>query len=420
MKFPRIALKLRALNSRNYRLFFFGQGTSLIGTWINNVAAIWAVYHLTNSPLLLGVFGFLSQSPAVLAPLAGSYVDRHNQRQILLITQAVSMVQSFLLAVLALTQSLNIVNLVILGFIQGLVNALDVPTRQAFLPEMVDNKADLDNAIALNASLSGLSRSIGPAIAGTIISSFGIGICFLIDGVSYIAVLASLFQMNIQHESFDYSTKAQFSQPELAAGFRYVFSSVPMLSILCLLALVNFMGTPLIALVPIFAKEILGGNSHTFGYMMTTSAVGALIGAVYLSLRSSAIGLERLFGFCGAMLGVVLIVFSQSKVIWLSFVAVAFIGLFLIIENTASNTMILSIADEDKRGRVMGIYTIASDTLMLPLGNLFAGALAHFIGAPSTMLIEGIFCIIGATIFWQYLPSIRQSLANNSFLKAEG
>ena len=407
MKF--FQLKLRALNSRNYRLFFFGQGTSLVGTWINNVAAIWAVYHLTNSPLLLGVFGFLSQSPAMLAPLAGSYVDRQNQRRILLITQAVSMVQSFVLAFLALTQSLNIVNLIILSFIQGIVNALDVPTRQAFLPEMVDNKADLDNAIALNASLSGLSRLIGPAIAGTIISSFGSGICFLIDGISYIAVLASLLAMKIRHQSF-IRTTAKFSRQELVGGFRYVFNSVPILSILCLLALVNFMGTPLIALVPIFAEEVLNGDSHTFGYMMTTSAVGALIGAVYLSLRSNSSGLERLFGFCAAMLGVVLIVFSQSKVMWLSFIAVAFIGLFLIIENAASNTTILTIADEDKRGRVMGIYTIASDTVMLPLGNLFAGVLAHFIGAPSTMLIEGISCIIGATIFWQYLPLIRRSL----------
>jgi MFS family permease len=406
MKFSQ--LKLRALNSKNYRLFFFGQGTSLIGTWMNNVAAIWAVYHLTNSPLLLGVFGFLSQSPAMLAPLAGSYVDRWNHRQILLVTQTISMVQSFLLAALALTQSLNIINLVVLSFIQGIINALDVPTRQTFIPEMVDSKADLDNAIALNASLLGLARLIGPAIAGVIISTSGTGICFLVDGISYIAVLASLLAMKIQHQSF--VSSKQFSQQEFKAGFRYVFNSVPILSILGLLALVNFMGTPLIALVPIFAKEILGGGSHTFGYMMTTSAVGALIGAVYLSLRSGLVGLERLFGICAAMLAVVLIVFSQSKVMWLSFIAVAFIGFFLIIENAVSNTLILSITAEDKRGRVMGIYTIASDTIMLPLGNLFAGILAHFIGAPSTMSIEGIFCMVGAVIFWQYLPIIRRSL----------
>ena len=402
--------KFRALASKNYRLFFFGQGTSLIGTWINNVAAIWAVYHLTNSPLLLGVFGFLSQSPLMLAPLAGSIVERRNHRQILLITQAISMMQSFALAVLTLTQSLNIWNLIVLSFIQGIINTLDVPTRQAFLPEMVDNRADLDNAIALNASILGLARLIGPAIAGVIISSFGTGICFLVDGISYIAVLASLLAMKIRHKQLNTSTTAQFSQQELVAGFRYVLNSVPIFSILCLLALVNFMGTPLIALVPIFAKEILGGGSHTFGYMMTTSAVGALIGAVYLSLRSSLVGLERLFGVCAAMLGIVLVVFSQSKVMWLSFIAVAFIGFFLIIENAASNTMILTIADEDKRGRVMGIYTIASDTVMLPLGNLFAGVLAHFIGAPSTMLIEGISCAIGAVVCWQYLPLIRRSL----------
>lgn len=411
MKFPSLKLKLRALGSRNYRLFFFGQGTSLIGTWMNNVAAIWAVYHLTNSPLLLGVFGFLSQSPAMLAPLAGSYVDRQNHRQILLVTQAISMVQSLMLAYLALTQSLNIINLIILSFIQGVINALDVPTRQAFLPEMVDSKADLDNAIALNASLLGLARLIGPAIAGILITRFNTGICFLIDGISYIAVLASLVAMKILPSQPLDSATARFERQELVAGFRYVLTSVPIRSILLLLALVNFMGTPLIALVPIFAKEILGGGSHTFGYMMTTSAVGALIGAVCLSLRSSSIGLERLFGFCAAMLGVVLVIFSQSRVMWLSFVAVAFIGLFLIIENAASNTMVLTIADEDKRGRVMGIYTIASDTLMLPCGNLFAGVLAHFIGASSTMLIEGICCLAGAAAFWQYLPQVRRSLS---------
>jgi MFS family permease len=410
MKFPQLELKLRALGSRNYRLFFFGQGTSLIGTWMNNVAAIWAVYHLINSPLVLGVFGFLSQSPAILAPLTGSLIDRWNNRQILLVTQALSMVQSLMLAALALTQSLNIWYLIILSFIQGVINALDVPTRQAFLPEMVTNQADLDNAIALNASLLGLARLIGPAIAGILIVKYSTGICFLIDGVSYIAVLASLLAMKIGQSKPVNSSSTRFSYREFIAGFHYVFNSLPIRSVLFLLALVNFMGTPLIALGPIFAKEILGGSSHTFGYMMTTSAVGALIGAVYLSLRSSLVGLERLFGICAAMLGVVLIIFSQSRVIWLSFIAVALIGLFLIIDNAASNTMILTITDAEKRGRVMGIYTIASDSIMLPCGNLFAGVLAHFIGAPSTMLIEGIFCLVGAVVFWQYLPLVRRSL----------
>ena len=410
MKLLQLNLKFRALASRNYRLFFFGQGTSLIGTWMNNVAAIWAVYYLTNSPLLLGVFGFLSQSPAILAPLAGSYVDRQNHRQVLLVTQAVSMVQSFALAVLALTESLNIWYLIILSFIQGIINALDVPTRQAFLPEMVDNPADLDNAIALNASILGLARLIGPAIAGVLIARYGTGICFLVDGISYIAVLASLMTMKVRQNRSSIPAKTQFSRQELIAGWHYVFNSIPIRSILLLLALVNFMGTPLIALGPVFAKGILGGNSHTFGNMMTVSAVGALAGAVYLSLRSGLVGLSGLFGICAGMLGVVLIVFSQSKVIWLSFLAVAFIGLFLIIENAVSNTIILTITDADKRGRVMGIYTIASDTIMLPCGNLFAGILAHFIGASFTMSIEGIFCIIGAIIFWQYLPTIKRSL----------
>ena len=399
---------LRALNSRNYRLFFFGQGLSLIGTWMTQVAAIWLVYRLTSSPLLLGVLGFVSQSPGFLAPLAGSLVDRWNRRQVLIVTQAISMLQSLLLAALALTHLLNIWHLIILSFVQGLINALDLPTRQALLPEMVAPK-DLDNAIALNASLLGVARLIGPALAGVLTASVGAGVCFLIDGISYIAVLAALFAMKIPARK-PLNPSSISSWQELKSGFTYAFSSIPIRSVLLLLALVNFMGTPLIALGPIFAKDVLGGSSHTYGFLLTTSAVGGVIGAVYLSSRSGVRGLEKLFCFSAAMLGVVLLVFAQSRILWLSLGAIAFIGFFLIIDNAASSTMLLSIVEEDKRGRVMGIYTVASDAIMIPCGNLFAGALAHFIGAPNTMVIEGICCLLGALIWIKYLPILRSSL----------
>ena len=403
----RLQPTLRALNSRNYRLFFFGQGLSLIGTWMTQVAGIWLVYRLTSSPLLLGVLGFVSQSPGFLAPLAGSLVDRWNRRQVLIVTQAISMLQSLVLAALALTHLLNIWHLIILSFVQGVINALDLPARQALLPEMVA-KQDLENAIALNASLLGIARLIGPALAGVLTASVGAGVCFLIDGISYIAVLAALFAMNIpQRKSFPRSIS---SWQELTSGFTYAFRSVPIRSVLLLLALVNFMGTPLIALGSIFAQDVLGGGSHTFGFLLTTSAVGGVIGAIYLSSRSGVRGLETLFCFAAAMLGVVLVVFAQSRILWLSLVAIAWIGFFLIIENAASSTILLSIVEEDRRGRVMGIYTVASDAIMIPCGNLLAGVLAHLIGAPNTMTIQGVCCLLGALIWVRYLPVLKHSL----------
>lgn len=400
---------LRALGSRNYRLFFFGQGISLIGTWMTQVAAIWLVYHLTNSALLLGVLAFVSQSPGFLAPLAGSLIDRWSYRKVLLVTQAIAMLQSLLLAGLTLTQVINIWQLVILSLLQGVINAIDLPARQAFLPEMVEKKADLDNAVALNSSLLGIARLIGPALAGLITASYGEGICFLVDGISYIAVLAALFAMKVPPRKKVTTPIVSFGQ-DFKAGFNYAFSSPSIRSVLLLLALVNFMGTPFIALGPIFAKDVLGGNSHTFGFMMTTSAVGALIGAVYLSSRSRRGGLEKLFCLAAGLLGVVLIVFAVAKVVWLSLVAIAAVGFFLIIENAVSNTILLKVVDEDKRGRIMGLYTLSSDAVMIPCGNLFAGGLAHFIGAPSTMVVEGILCLLGAIWFIRKLPVLKNSL----------
>lgn len=403
----RLKSTLRSLESRNYRLFFFGQGLSLIGTWTTQVAAIWLVYQLTNSPLLLGVLGFVSQSPGFLAPLAGSFVDRSNRRQVLIATQAISMLQSFLLAALALTHLLNIWHLIILGFVQGIINAIDLPTRQSFLPEMVAKK-DLENAIALSASLLGIARLIGPALAGVLTASVGAGVCFVIDGISYIAVIAALLAMKIPSRQL---TPARTSSwQELTSGLTFSFRSVPIRSVLLLLALVNFMGTPLIALGPIFAKDILGGDSHTFGFLLTTSAVGGLIGAIYLSSRSGVGRLEKLFCVSAGMLGVVLIIFAQSRILWLSLLAIAWIGFFLIIENVASSTILLSIVEEDKRGRIMGIYTVASDAIMIPSGNLLAGALAYQIGAPNTMVIQGICCLVGALIWVKYLPVLEDSL----------
>jgi MFS family permease len=413
MKLTRIRQTLRALESKNFRLFFFGQGVSLIGTWMTQVAAIWLVYRLTNSVLILGILAFVSQSPGFLSPLAGSIIDRYSRHLILVVTQTISMLRSLLLAFLTLSHLLNIWQLIILSFIQGVINAIDLPARQAFLPEMIEKKENLDNAIALNSSLLGVSRLIGPALAGLLTASVGAGICFLIDGVSYIGVLAALLAMKIPTQKQRTFPRRKSSWQELKAGFSYAWNCPSIRWVLLILALVNFMGTPFIALGPIFAKDILGGSSNTFGFLMTTSAIGALLGAIYLSSRPGVMGIEKLFCFSTAMLGVVLIVFAQSQVLWLSLGAIAFIGFFLIIDNAVSNTMLLTIVADDKRGRVMGLYTLASDAVMIPCGNLFAGSLAYLIGASNTMLIESICCLIGAFLLSKKLSLLRQAIASN-------
>jgi MFS family permease len=414
MELARVKQTLRALKSKNFRLFFFGQGISLIGTWMTQVAAIWLVYRLTNSPLLLGILAFVSQSPGFFAPVAGSLIDRLSKHQVLLVIQTLAMIRSLVLAFLTLSNLLNIWQLVILSFLQGLINAIDLPARQAFLPEIVEDKKDLSNAIALSAAISGLARLLGPALAGLLTASVGAGICFLVDGISYIAVLTALLMMQIPLQKSQKATFHKSFWHDLIAGMNYAWSLPSIRSVLLLLALVNFMGTPFIALGPIFARDILGGSSSTFGFIMTISAIGALIGTIYLSSRSGITGIEHIYCRAANFLGISLIIFAQSRILWLSLIAIAFTGCFLIIANTGSNTILLTITEEDKRGRVMGLYTLASDAIMIPCGNLFAGILARFIGAPNTMIFEGICCLIGSFLFVKQLPLLKQALSARS------
>jgi MFS family permease len=416
MELARTKQTLRALKSRNFRLFFFGQGISLIGTWMTQVAAIWLVYRLTNSALLLGILAFVSQSPGFFAPVAGSLVDRTSKHQVLLVTQSISMIRSLLLAFLTLSNLPNIwqlVILIILSFLQGVISAIDLPARQAFVPEIIEDQKDLSNAIALTAALMGSARLIGPALAGLLTARFGAGICFLVDGISYIAVLTALLMMKIPHQKPLNITFPKSFWQDLTAGMSYAWSLPSIRSVLLLLALVNFMGTPFIALGPIFAQDILGGSSSTFGFIMTISAIGALLGTIYLSSRSGVKGLEKLYCQAATFLGISLIIFAQSRVLWLSLIAIACTGCFLIIANAGSNTILLAIAEEDKRGRIMGLFTLASDAIMIPCGNLFAGVLARFIGAPNTMILEGICCLIGSFIFFKQLPLLKQALNNS-------
>ncbi|MGH2413662.1 MAG: MFS transporter, partial [Microcystaceae cyanobacterium] len=346
---------LRALESRNYRLFFAGQGISLIGTWITQVAEIWLVYHLTNSALWLGIVGFSSQIPNfVLAPFGGIFVDRWNRHHILIVTQVLSMFQSLALAFLTLTGAIAVWQIILLSLFQGFINAFDAPARQAFVTELVEKKENLGNAIALNSSIFNGARLVGPAIAGVLIASVGTGVCFLIDGLSYIAVIAGLLAMKLKPRKIDQQTANVWQR--LKEGFNYAFGFPPIRAILLLLALFSFMGMSYTVLVPIFAQEILHGNAQTLGFLMSASGVGALIGGIYLSSRQSILGLGKIIVFSLGICGIGLVIFSHSRILWLSLLTMFIVGFCTILQVASSNTILQTIVEEDKRGRLMSFY----------------------------------------------------------------
>ncbi|MDB9514957.1 MFS transporter [Kamptonema animale CS-326] len=395
-----------ALRSRNYRLFFAGQGISLIGNWMTQIASIWLVYHLSQSAFLLGVVGFAGQLPTLIViPFAGVLIDRWNRHRVLVITQILAMIQSLALAFLALTGAINIWQIVILSFCQGAITAFDAPARQAFVPEMVERKEHLANAIAINSSMFNAARLVGPAIGGLLIANVGPGYCFLIDGLSYIAVIASLLAMKVKPRKLAVITTNPLER--LKEGFAYVFGFHPIRSILILLALVCFAGMPYTILAPIFATNILHGGPETLGFLMAASGIGALSVAIYLSTRKSVLGLGKLIAISPAIMGLGLIGFAASRQLWLSLIMMLVIGVGFILNVTSSNTFLQTIVEDDKRGRVMSIYAMALFGAT-PFGNLIAGGLANYIGAPNTLMIGGMICIFSSFIFAKQLPTLRR------------
>jgi len=400
----------RALAHRNYRLFFAGQFVSMIGTWMTRTASSWLVFRLSPPELqaaLLGIVGFASQIPAFfLAPLAGVLVDRWNRHRLLVVTQALSLIQSALLAALAFSAEPGLVTiliLIVLNVCQGLINAFDMPARQAFMVEMIDRKEDLANAIALNSSLVNGARLVGPAIAGVLIFLTSEGWCFVIDALSYLAVIAALLAMRIAARPREIQHAPVWHG--LVEGFRYAFGFAPIRAILVLLALVSFMGMPYSVLMPIFAKD-LGGGSETMGFLLAASGLGALAGALHLAARKTVLGLGRTIVLATAAFGLSLIGFAVSEKLWLSLLLLLVAGFGMMVEMAASNTILQTIVDESKRGRVMSFYTMAF-LGMAPLGSLFAGALASAIDARTTVMIGGGACILGAILFAVKLPQIR-------------
>lgn len=396
-----------ALRSRSYRLFFFGQGVSLIGTWMTQTATIWLVYQLTNSAIMLGIVGFSSQIPSFfLAPWGGVLVDRFNTHKILVIAQILSMIQSLVLAALALSGTIQIWHFIILSLFQGVINAVDAPARQAFVPEMVEKRDDLASAIALNSSLVNGGWLIGPAIAGILIARIGAAYCFLIDGLSYIAVIAALMAMRLKQKKIVVTTAHPLQR--LKEGFVYAYKFSPIRSTLLLLALFSLMAMPYITLVPIFATKILAGDASTLGLLMAASGMGAIGGGIYLSTRKTVVGLGKVIALAPGICGTGIILFSLSRILWLSTLMSALIGLGSILTISSSNTIIQTIVEDDKRGRVMSLFTM-SFLGMVPFGNLFAGFAADRIGATNTLIIGGSFCIIGSLLFARQLPKLRQA-----------
>jgi len=396
----------RALRHRNYRLFFGGQSVSLIGTWITRIATSWLVYRLTGSELLLGVVGFCGQVPTLfLAPFAGVIVDRADRQRILIITQVLSMVQSAALAALTFSGLITVTEILLLQVLQGLINAFDTPARQAFVVEMVEDRADLANAIALNSSMVNGSRIIGPSIGGAIIAAVGEGWCFTIDAVSYLFVIASLVAMRVTVAGRRERVEAHVLE-DLRAGWQYVVDSVPIRTALFVLAIVSTMAMPYTVLMPAVVTGVMHGGPNTLGFLMTASGVGALAGALYLAQRQSVVGLGKVVMYATLAFGAGLIAFSFSRNEILAAAVLTVVGAGFILQMAATNTVLQTLVDDRIRGRVMAFYTMAFFG-SAPIGSLLAGVVADRIGAETTIGICGGVCVLTGLWFAGKLPKLR-------------
>jgi len=398
----------RSLRYRNYRLFFGGQSISLIGTWMQHIAMSWLVYRLTNSAFLLGAVAFCAQIPAfVLSPFTGVLTDRWNRRGILIVTQTISMVQAFLLAVLTLAGVVHVWQIILLGMLLGCVNSLDIPARHSFIMDMVEKREVLGNAIALNSFMFNFARLVGPSLAGIIIAYKGEGICFLLNGVSFLGVIGCLLAMEItvrRHRARDSRLLH-----DLREGLAYTFGFAPIRSILLLLSVSSLMGMSYVVLMPVFAKDVLHGGPQTLGFLMAAAGVGALLATVYLALRKDVLRLGKMLPVSTALFAAGLIAFSLSRMLWLSLSLLFVAGFGVMVQMALSNTILQVIVEDDKRGRVMSFYTMAFMG-MAPLGSLLSGFLASRIGAPHTLMIGGLICALASLVFALRIGVLQQML----------
>ncbi len=410
---PSIRQALRSLRHPNYRLFFAGQLISLVGTWIQMVAQPWLVYRLTHSEALLGAVGFASQIPIFLfAPLGGALADRFDRRRILVMTQSSSLLAALALALLTLLGSVNVWHVGTIALTMGLINAVDMPTRQSFVPSLVA-RDDLVNAIALNSTMFNGARIVGPAIAGVLVSAVGEGWCFAANALSFLAVIAGLLLMNVPPHTGDQRYDPTLER--IAEGFRFAWERVPIRAILLLLGTVSLTGMPYTVLMPVFSDQVLHGGARGLGMLMSASGCGALAGALMLASRQGVRGLVGWVATAAAGFGVCLLLFALSRNFWLSLFILVLTGFSMIVQMASSNTMVQTLVPDELRGRVMSIYSMMF-LGMAPFGSLFAGFLAQRIGAPATVACGGAICVAAAAVFSSRLPWLRRQIESQNRL----
>jgi len=397
---------LRSLSHRNFRLFFIGQGISVIGTWMQKVAMSWLVFQLTGSSFQLGLVLFCGQIPALLlSPVAGVLIDRWNRRRLLLLTQSLSMIQAFLLAFLDMSGTIAVWQILPLSLFLGIVTTFDMTSRQVFLSEMVTSRQDLGNAVALNSSMVNVARLLGPSLAGLLLAATSTGVCFLVNGVSYFAVLLALLAMRMTPRAQPHTRKKL--REGLREGFAYAFGFAPIRLILLSVCLMSMAGSSYDVLLPQFSIGVLHGNARTLGLLGTATGLGSLGGAVFLATRSTVVGLGKWIWIGLALMGIGLIAFAHVMQLWAALPVLAVIGFGMMVQLAVSNTLLQTIADEDKRGRVMSFYTMGF-LGMAPLGSLLTGWMTVRLGIVSALMINGSACLFGAALFCALLPRLRE------------
>lgn len=404
----KIRITFRSLSYRNFRLFLFGQGISVMGTWMQRVALPWLIYSLTGSAALLGVVSFLSYIPLLLfSPLAGVWVDRYDRMKILKITQFLAMAQALVLSFIVFWDVAEVWHILVLSFMLGTVNAFDVPGRQSFYIKLIDKKDDLANAIALNSIVFHISRFIGPSLAGIVIAVWGEAMCFFINALSYIAVLASLFAMRMEKEII--SESATSFMEELREGFRYVSADPRLKNILLFIASISVFGWSYNVLLPVFAKDILGGGAVVFGLLTSSVSAGAIIGAVFVASRPDMQGMKKRSVIFAGIFGLALAAFAFSKDLYVSIFMLAIIGFAALLHHTSANSYFQAAVLDDKRGRALSFYALAHQGFM-PLGGLYLGLMAERYGAPSALAAGGLFSLAVAIYFFPRLITKRNSI----------
>lgn len=400
---------LVSLKNRNFRLYFAGMCVSLVGTWMQQIAMSWLVYQLTGSVFLLATVTFMAQIPILLVtPFLSVLVDRFNRRKILLFTQTLSMIQALLMAALTLSGLIQVWHILLLSLFIGCINALDNPTRQAFYPSLVDKK-HLSNAIALNSAVINGSRLIGPAIGGILIGIFGEGICFLLNGISYCGVIIALFLMRLA--PFKPHPHAQNMFTDIREGFSYVSRNIPIRILLLLMCVISFFGLPLMTFIPAYVKDLLKGGSEMMGALLSCIGIGSFLAALYLAARKSVRGLDKMISLSAFLLGAGLIGMSQLESPWGAAMLCIPIGFAIIMTVVSINTLLQTLSDESKRGRVMG-YLAMTFTGVTPIGSMVLGTIEKYTGLPHIILGSGICCILGSIVFERRRPLLQKHALN--------